>query len=242
MITINEKENIQKLQQSIRFFISKSNKKIYKVKEKTVKELINVIKDFRKGKKKFINSYFVSDEKIDKENYILLREMNDRFIYVDQLYIRVTYCGELSSSSSSSSLSSSSTSYSSSSSSSRSSSSSSTSISSSSSSRSSSSTSISNSSSSSSSSSISSSSSSSYSVSSSSSSLSISSSSSCPYGSPSYTYEYDEGDEHSEGNQPWSNISNAFDCKEIDLCFYVLICTIHKCSRYRTGNSWKYYR
>jgi len=77
-----KKENVRKLQQSIRFFISKSNKKIYKVKDKTDTELIKMVKDYRKGKGNLINTYFVRKELTNNSKHIHLRTIGNLHFYV----------------------------------------------------------------------------------------------------------------------------------------------------------------
>lgn len=78
----NRKVKLEKLQKSIRYFISKSNKKIFKVKEKTDKELISLFKEFKKGSKKILNEYKTFPNKIKAPNYELIREIDGVYFYV----------------------------------------------------------------------------------------------------------------------------------------------------------------
>jgi hypothetical protein len=79
---VDKKLRVKELQKSIRYFISKSNNKIFKIKEKTDKEIVKLVQDFRKGNKSIINSYVVSKQKLDDPKYRFIREINGRLIYV----------------------------------------------------------------------------------------------------------------------------------------------------------------
>ena len=81
LFTISDKTKFEIIQQSVRYYISNSNQKLFKVKNKTDRELLGLIKQSKSKRNNLSNIYFISNT-IQSKGILIKEIKNVGFIYM----------------------------------------------------------------------------------------------------------------------------------------------------------------